>query len=132
MPTITNARILGVAGALFGAALGYWCVGLLARQGLHAIVLPAALPGLFAGASSKERSIGWAVLYGAIGIVAALLTEWRYRPFIADSSLGYFFRHLNDLQLIVLIVIGIGASLGAILSVSFGRSRRSAPAKPNA
>ena len=119
-----RARILGVVGALFGAALGYWCVGAFAHQGLHAIVLPAALPGVVAGFSSKERSRGWAVFYGVLGMAAALLTEWRFRPFVADSGLGYFLRHLHDLQPIVIAVIIIGAILGAILSISFWRSRR--------
>jgi len=80
-----TARILGLAGALIGGAIGYWCVGLLARQGIHAIVLPAALPGVIAGVISKERSIGWALLYAIIGVVAALVTECRFSRVLKNS-----------------------------------------------
>jgi len=126
-----TARVIGVAGALIGATVGYWCVGLLARQGFHAIVLPAALPGVIAGVASRERSMWWALLYGAIGVVAALFTESRFRPFIVDSSFRYFVRHLGELQPAVMIVIGVGAGLGALLSLSFGRNRRVRPHREN-
>lgn len=132
MPPKVVARVIGVAAALAGAAAGYWCVGILTRQGIHAIVLPAALPGLTAGILSKERSVWWAVLYGAIGVAAALFTEWKIRPFFADSSAGYFVQHLGDLLPVVKVVIGIGAAVGAILSLSFGRVRTPSPKHPSA
>ena len=90
-----TARLMGLTSAVAGAAIGYSCVALFARQGFHAIVLPAALPGFLAGITPKERSIWWAALYGAIGMLSALFTEWRFRPFITDGSLAYFIRHIR-------------------------------------
>lgn len=115
--------LLGIAAALAGAAIGYVSVALIARQGFHAIVLPAALPGLFAGLVARNRSVRWAILYALIGVVAAVFTEWKYWPFVADGSFGYFVRHLGRLPPAVTIVIGVGAILSGVLSINLGRRR---------
>jgi hypothetical protein len=118
-----TARIAGVVGAFVGAAIGYWGVGVLAKQGFHAIVLPAGLPGIVAGVISRERSVAWGVVYAIIGVAAALFTEWRYRPFIADGSFDYFVRHIGDLKPMVLVIIVVGAIIGGMFSLSVARRR---------
>ena len=123
MLTGRTAAILGIVGAIAGAALGFWSVGVLGRQGFHAIVLPAGLPGIVGGAIARQRSVTWSIVYGAVGLAAALITEWRYRPFIADQSFGYFVRHVGDVTPIVLGVIVIGAIVGGMFAFSAGRGR---------
>jgi hypothetical protein len=119
----SQLRFAGVIAAVAGIAIGYWGVGAIARQGFHAIVLPAGLPGILAGIVSRERSPVWAAGYGLLGAGAALCTEWRYRPFRVDSSFDYFLRHLDRVSPMVLAIISIGAVIGAVLSVSFGRGK---------
>src|SRR5215216_985515 len=92
-----TALFLGVVGAIGGAVLGFWGVGVLARQGFHAVVLPAGLPGIIGGAVARKRSVLWGIGCGSFGLAAGILTEWRYRPFIADHSLGYFISHIGDI-----------------------------------
>jgi hypothetical protein len=125
-------RFAGIVSAAAGAALGYWGVGVIATQGFHAIVLPAGLPGILAGAVSKERSVGWALAYGLAGCATALFTEWTYRPFVIDPSLVYFIQHVDDLQPMVLVIITVGAIIGGVLSISFGRNDREHPKPQNA
>src|SRR5436190_19654178 len=105
MPRQPLIRIIGIAGALAGAALGFWGVDVLARHGFYAIVLPAGLLGIFAGLVSKERSNKWAILYAALGYIAALLTDWRLRPYRVDSSLSYFVQHFDRLHMPIVLVL---------------------------
>jgi hypothetical protein len=45
-------------------------------------------------------------------VLLGLFTEWRFAPFIADSSFGYFITHIHDLSIITLIMITIGGLCG--------------------
>src|SRR3954463_8988151 len=89
------ALLLGVVGAVSGAFVGFWGVGVLAQQGFHAIVLQAGLPGIIGGAIARKRSAGWAIGCGLLGFAAGIATEWKYRPFIANKSLSYFVSHIS-------------------------------------
>jgi len=121
----TRARNLGLGllGALAGAALGYWAFFWIAHHGFYAMVLPGALAGLGGGLPVKDRSILRAAFCGALALGLGLFTEWRFRPFIADRSLGYFMTHLHQLQAVTLMMVAAGAVLGAWLAL--GRNRAS-------
>lgn len=110
-----NDRLAGnvvtVCFACVGGVVGHLGFGLLLNQGLYAMVLPGGLAGLAAGIT-RSRSLMVPVLCGVIAIVAGLLTEFRYAPFLADSSLKYFLVHTLDLRPVTLLLIGVGGLIG--------------------
>ena len=124
MLTGRTAFFLGAVGAVVGALVGFWGVGVLAQQGFHAIVLPAGLPGILGGAIARKRSLVWAIGCGVFGLVAGIATEWKYRPFIADRSLSYFVTHIFDVTPMVLGVIAVGSIIGGWFAFSIGRRSR--------
>jgi hypothetical protein len=84
---------------------------LLLDRGYYALVLPGGLLGLVAGIP-RSRSLIVPVLCGILGIVAGLLAEHRFAPFVADGSLTYFLTHANRLQPMTLFLIGLGGLIG--------------------
>jgi hypothetical protein len=114
----------GALGALVGGTLGYYTFGLLVRQGFYAMMIPGALMGLgcslVARDASKARGVACAVAALALGIFA----EWRFFPFNADPSLGFFLAHLGDLSglTMLMIVAGAGFAYGLGGSGAGGRS----------
>ena len=84
---------LGVIGAVAGGGVGYFVFFLLAGQGLYALVLVSAGPGLGGGLLLKGKSIGFGIVCGILGVLLGLFTEWRFAPFIADPSFTYFITH---------------------------------------
>lgn len=103
--------ILGVAGALVGGAVGHLLFLAMARRGFYAMVLPGALVGLGCGLLSGRRSVPLGIACGVLGLVAGVLTEWRYAPFTRDTSLSFFLAHLHKLSGVSLILILAGAGL---------------------
>ena len=120
------ANVLTVCLAGAGGFLGYLGFGLLLDQGFYAMVLPGGLAGLAAGIP-RSRSPIVPVLCGLLAIVAGLLTEYRFAPFLADGSLKYFLVHTMDLRPLTLLLIGLGGFLG--FWVPF---RRRIPGRPDA
>ncbi|MGA2797928.1 MAG: hypothetical protein ABSE63_10135 [Thermoguttaceae bacterium] len=100
---------LGLIGAVVGGIVGYFVFFLLSSQGLYAVVLVSAAPGLGGGLLLRGKSIGLGVACGFIGVLLGLFTEWRFAPFIADPSFTYF---IHNLQITTLILIAIGGLLG--------------------
>src|SRR4051812_18365317 len=119
-----TAVCLGAVGALAGVVVGFWGVGIFARQGFHAIVLPAGLPGIIGGAIARKRSAAWGIGCGLLGLAAGIVTEWWYRPFIADRSFPYFIRHVGNVTPMVLGVIFVGATIGGMFAFGLGRPRK--------
>jgi hypothetical protein len=97
--------------ACVGGILGYLGFVVLLDRGYYALVLPGGLLGLVAGIS-RSRSLMVPALCGILGIVAGLLAEYRFAPFVSDPSLGYFLTHANNLQPMTLILIGLGGLIG--------------------
>jgi hypothetical protein len=123
-----SVRFIAIFGALIGAVAGYGSVELLKGQGIYAIVLPAALPGIFGTMLAKERSVGWAGLYALIGIVAALFTEWQLGPLSRHRSAVDFLTHLADMPPKIVFAIGLGASIGILNALVFGRTAKASSA----
>ena len=112
--------VLGLVGAVAGAAAGVWLFGLIARQGFLAVFLPGALTGLGCGALSGRRSVGLAAASGTLGTLAGVVAEWRLGAFREDDSLWFFVTHLHDLRPFTLGMIAVGGALAAW----FGLGRR--------
>lgn len=97
--------------ACVGGLLGYLGFVLLLDRGFYALVLPGGLLGLAAGIP-RSRSLLVPSLCGILAIVAGLLAEYRFAPFVADGSLGYFLSHANYLRPMTLLLIGLGGVIG--------------------
>ncbi|HEV8000724.1 MAG TPA: hypothetical protein VGP63_12645, partial [Planctomycetaceae bacterium] len=110
---------LALAGAIAGFAVGYAAFWLLVRLGIYGLVLPGALLGLGCGALSGGNSNRIGIVCGALALVAGILTEWRFAPFRADASLGFFLAHVQDLSTLTLVTIAGGGLFG----FWFGRGR---------
>lgn len=102
---------LVLLGAILGGAVGYSGFFWLLSQGLYGMVLPGGLLGLGAGMfATSSRYIPF--VCGLMALVLGLFTEWKYRPFIADESFGYFLAHFYELKPMTLLMIGLGAAIG--------------------
>jgi hypothetical protein len=117
----TTAKSPALAAAVAGAVLGHFLFLWIARQGFYALALPGALAGLGAALVIRLRSLPLAAAVGVIGLVAGVFSEWRFAPFIADGSLGYFLAHLQELRPVTLIFIALGGGLGFWFAL--GRTR---------
>ena len=53
-----------------------------------------------------------AVLCGVLAVGLGLVVEWRFAPFVADSSFSFFLTHLTGLQLPTVVMLAIGAVVG--------------------
>ena len=102
----------GVAGAVVGGTLGYLAFFWFVRQGFYALALPGALLGLGCGLFAGTRSHMLGVASGVLAVALGLFTEWRFAPFIDDSSFWYFLTHVHQLKSATLIMIAIGALFG--------------------
>ena len=103
--------VLTVAFGCAGGVLGYlgfvWLIG----QGFYALVLPGGLVGLVGGIPRSQSLVG-PLLCGMVAIVAGLVAEYRFGPFLADPSFGYFLSHALELRPVTLLLIGIGGVIG--------------------
>jgi hypothetical protein len=113
---------LGLLGAVVGGGVGYFVFFWIAGQGFYALMLPPGMLGIGAGMAARRRSRPLALACGVAGLALGLFTEWRYAPFVADKSLGYFVTHLHELQPVTLIMIAVGTYLA--YSLALGRERR--------
>jgi hypothetical protein len=116
--------LAGLAGALAGGAVGYFAFIWIARQGFYALMLPGALAGFGASLVVNNRSVLRGVLCGVFAVGLGLFAEWRFAPFIKESSLGYFLTHLGQLQPITLLMIAGGGTLGYWLALGKERGVR--------
>ncbi|MCF7975620.1 MAG: hypothetical protein K9N55_17520 [Phycisphaerae bacterium] len=111
--------LLGLAGAIAGAVLGYFLVFVIARQGFYAIALPGALLGLGCGALSGRKSVAMGIMCGVLGFAVGIYTQWRFAPFVKDESLSFYLAHLLDVNRVTQILI----LMGAMLAFWFGMGR---------
>jgi hypothetical protein len=106
-----RSNLLTVCFAFVGGLLGYLGFVSLLDRGYYALVLPGGLLGLAAGIP-RSRSLLVPLLCGILGIMAGLLAEYRFAPFIADRSLGFFLIHASDLKPLTLLLIALGGLIG--------------------
>jgi len=111
--------LLGLGGAVCGALVGYFGFFLLTRLGFYGLILPGALLGIGCGSLSGRKSNELGIACGLLALLAGIITDWRFEPFIKDDSFAYFVTHLQDLDKITLIEIAGGVLFG----FWFGRGR---------
>ncbi len=116
-PARLQTIALGLLGAVIGGAAGYFLFFWIARQGFYALALPPGLMGYAAGFLARRRSLPLAVVCGVAGLALGLFTEWRFAPFVADSSLLYFVTHIHDLKPITLLMVALGTVLSYWLAL---------------
>jgi hypothetical protein len=114
-----------LACAVVGGVAGHFAFLWIARQGFYAVALPGLLVGLAGGAFLSHRSPGFAVISGVIGLLAGVVSEWRFAPFISDGSFSYFITHLHQLRPITWIMIALGVACAAWFGL--GRAPRARP-----
>jgi len=69
----------------------------------------------------KVKKVNWPL--GVVGaVLVGILADWQFEPFIADASLGYYLKHLYQLQPITIIMIVVGAAMAYWMGV--GSTRR--------
>jgi hypothetical protein len=106
-----KSTLIAIAGAVIGGIVGHFVFGWILTKGYYGMILPGGLLGLGAG-FGKTRSVWLAVAFGVAAVCLGFFTEWRYRPWQKDESLGYFLRHISDLDLVTLGMIAAGGALG--------------------
>ena len=119
---------LGLLGAVIGGAVGYFAFFWIARQGLYALILPPALLGFTAGVCARRRSTPLALVCGLAGLALGLFVEWRFAPFVADSSLLYFMTHIHTLKPITMLMLALGAFLSYRLALGRDSNSKSTAA----
>jgi len=118
-PLPLSALMMGLLGAVVGGCVGYFAFFWIAQQGFYANILPPGLLGLGAGLGARRRSTLLACACGVAGLILGLLTEWRFRPFVVDHSLGYFLSHVHTLRPLTLLLIALGAVVSYRLALGF-------------
>ena len=103
------ALVLG--GGVLGGVVGYFAFGWLISQGFYGLVLPGGLIGMGAG-YGQCRSRWPSVVCGVSALWLGLFTEWRFFPFKADDSFGYFLRNVHELKPITLLMLAAGKAIG--------------------
>ena len=99
---------LGLIGAAVGGCIGHFAFMWIATMGFYALVIPPAFLGWGAGLAARVRSVPLATGCAIAGFVLALFSEWRLRPFTADSSFSYLLTHVHRLEPMTLIMVGLG------------------------
>ncbi len=102
---------LVIGGALVGGVIGYLAFFWIADQDFYALILPGGLIGIGAGLF-RNRSLGLAIGCGVAAVALGVYTEWKFRPFVADDSLGYFLAHVHKLKPLTLLMIAVGGVIG--------------------
>lgn len=98
-------------GAAIGGLIGYLVFFWVAKLGFYALILPGGLLGFGAGLFNA-RSVAVAVICGVAATALGFYTEWRFAPFAANESLGYFVAHIHQLNPITLVMIAAGGLIG--------------------
>ena len=104
--------LLGLLGAALGGVVGSIGFLWIAKQGFYALALPGALMGLGCSLLARHRPMALAVTCGVLALAVGVYCEWRFAPFIKDSSLGFFLTHLHELRPITMIMIALGGGFG--------------------
>ncbi|MGB0581166.1 MAG: hypothetical protein ACPGVU_15825 [Limisphaerales bacterium] len=108
-PQLKN-NMLVLLGAAVGGILGYFIFFWIVGQGFYGLALPGGLMGLGAGIT-RANSKPIPVVSGVLALILGIFTEWRFAPFLADDSLGYFMAHLHQLRPITWIMILLGSAV---------------------
>lgn len=106
------SNVLGVIGAGVGGIIGYYLFFWITTQGFYGLMIPGAFMGLGCSLLARHRSVPRGIAVAVAAVVLGVYIEWRFRPFRADDSLGYFLKHLSSLTPTTQVMIAFGAVFG--------------------
>jgi hypothetical protein len=109
-----KSAYLVICCGLLGGTFGYLAFAWLLTQGFYGLVLPGGMLGLAAGIP-RNTSRAVAVVCGVLALGLGLYTEWRFFPFKADGSFGYFLAHLHQLKPISWLMLAVGTVMGGYI-----------------
>jgi hypothetical protein len=104
-----TSNVLGLVGAVAGGVLGYYTFMWIVGQGFYGLMIPGALLGLGCGLLSQHPSHFRGVACAAAACILGLYAEWKFAPFVADSSFSYLASHAAELKPLTQIMIVAGA-----------------------
>lgn len=107
--------VLGIVGAVFGAALGWLIFDWLLGNAMYAMILPGALIGVGASLGSRSQNMPLGIICGITALALGIFLEWKYLPFAADESLQFFLTNLFQVDPVHLIMIAVGGIAGFML-----------------
>lgn len=116
-------HLLSLIGAVVGGALGYYTFGWIYHHGFYGMMIPGALVGLGCGMLAPTSSQARGILCALAGLCLGLFTEWKFFPFRADASLGYFLKNISSLNALTLGMIAAGAFFAYWLGKDAGMRR---------
>src|SRR6516165_3133760 len=108
MPRHLISNLLGLAGAIVGAVIGFYTFGWLLEHGFLGLMVPGALLGLGCSLLARHPSIPRGALCAVAALGLSFFADWWFEPFNPDPSLKYFLAHALDLGPVRLLMIGIG------------------------
>jgi hypothetical protein len=130
------SNLLGLIGAAIGGVVGFYTFGWLYDHGFYGLAIPGSLLGLGCGLLARHRSTARGVVCGAAALALSLFTEWWFRPFVADRSITYMLRHVQELSPVTWLMTAIATVVGFWIGQDAGfgltpwsRSYRAAEAK---
>lgn len=104
-------NLIAIAGAIVGGVIGTFAFGFFLDRGLYAFAVPGGLAGI--GAGVVKNHARWVpVLCAAIALVAGIVAEGVYRPFVADDSFIYYLKHIYEIETIGIVMIALGTIIG--------------------
>lgn len=104
-------NLIAIAGAIVGGVLGSLAFGFFLDRGFYAFAVPGGLAGIGAGVS-KNHARWVPFVYAIIALVAGVVAEGVYRPFVADDSFVYFLKHIFEIESIGMVMIVLGTIIG--------------------
>jgi len=122
MKNDATSRLLGAA---IGAAVGVTAHWLLLRTSLQMAGVAGMGVALGVSAGAQSRNVTWGVVTALLAVALSVVTEWWFRPFVADRSLAYFVAHLSDLPALSLASLAAAAVVGCYLGLGRRQPRTS-------
>jgi hypothetical protein len=116
--------LLGLVGVIVGGAAGFFLFVWLLSKGYYAMMVPGAALGLLGGIMLRSYSQPFGVVCAVLAVLLGLFTEWWTSPFAIDDSFKYFVTHLNQLNTVTCIMIGLGGLCAYWFGQGYGRLSR--------
>ena len=101
------SHLLGLVGAAIGGVVGFYTFRWLEHHGFYGLAIPGSFLGLGCGLLAQHRSPIRGVLCAVAALGLSIFTEWKFHPWVDDSSLTYMLQHLQDLSPVTLLMMAI-------------------------
>ena len=91
MKRLLISHLLGLVGAAIGGVLGFYTFRWLSTTGFYGLAIPGSFLGLGCGLLAQHRSPLRGVFCAVAALVLSLFTEWKFAPFVDDTSFSSCF-----------------------------------------